>query len=99
MTLRALRGEPLPLYGDGLNVRDWIWVDDHCRGVVAALERGRPGRVYNFGGDAERTNLQVARTVLSLLDRGDELIRFVPDRPGHDRRYAIDHTRATRELG
>ena len=97
--LNATRGEPLPVYGDGLNVRDWIHVDDHCRGVVAALEGGRAGEVYNFGGGAERTNLQVVRAILALVGRGEELIEFVEDRPGHDRRYAVDHGKATRELG
>jgi dTDP-glucose 4,6-dehydratase len=99
MTLNALRGEPLPVYGDGLNVRDWIWTEDHCRGIVAALERGRAGEVYNFGGASERTNLQVVRAILELVGRDESLIRFVRDRPGHDRRYAIDHSKAGRELG
>lgn len=96
---RALEGLPLPLYGDGLNVRDWIHVHDHCRGLLAALDSGDAGRVYNFGGDAERTNLSVVRTILSLLGKPRSLIQFVEDRPGHDRRYAVDHSRATEELG
>ena len=95
----ALEGRSLPVYGDGLNVRDWIHVDDHCRGMIAALERGRAGRVYNLGGDAERTNLQVVRGILKLLDRGEALIEFVRDRAGHDRRYAVDSSRARAELG
>jgi dTDP-glucose 4,6-dehydratase len=95
----ALEDRSLPVYGDGLNVRDWIHVDDHCRGMLAALERGRAGRVYNFGGDAERTNLHVVRTILSLLGKDERLITFVPDRAGHDRRYAVDSTRARSELG
>ena len=95
----ALEDRSLPVYGDGLNVRDWIHVDDHCRGMLAALERGRAGRVYNFGGDAERTNLQVVRSILSSLGKDESLIQFVPDRAGHDRRYAVDSGRARAELG
>ena len=99
MTGRARRGEPLPVYGSGTNVRDWIHVEDHCRGVLLALENGRPGGVYNFGGDAERANLDVVRTILRLTGRDESLIRFVKDRPGHDLRYAMDHSLASRELG
>ena len=95
----ALEDGSLPVYGDGLNVRDWIHVDDHCRGMLAALERGRSGAVYNFGGDAERTNLQVVRRILEVLGKGEELIQFVRDRAGHDRRYAVDSSRARAELG
>ena len=93
-----LEGRGVPVYGDGLNVRDWIHVHDHCRGMMAALERGQAGRVYNFGADAERTNLQVVRGILAALGKGEDRIEFVRDRPGHDRRYAIDATRARREL-
>ena len=96
---RALRHEPLPLYGTGANVRDWIHVEDHCRGVLLALEKGRPGGVYNFGGASERTNLDVVRALLRLLDRPESLIRLVKDRPGHDLRYAMDFSLAGRELG
>lgn len=99
MTGRARRGEPLPVYGSGTNVRDGIHVEDHCRGVLLALEKGRPGGVYNFGGDAERANLDVVRTILRLTGRDESLIRFVKDRPGHDLRYAMDHSLASRELG
>ena len=99
MVRQAVAGQPLPVYGDGLNVRDWVHVDDHCEGLVAAAERGRPGGVYNFGGGAERTNLAVVRTILALLDRPESLIELVADRPGHDRRYGIDFSKATRELG
>ncbi|RMH13984.1 MAG: dTDP-glucose 4,6-dehydratase [Gemmatimonadetes bacterium] len=98
MITRALADEPLPVYGDGLNVRDWIHVEDHCRGIDAALRRGAAGRVYNFGGDAERTNLQVVRAILAALGKPESLIEFVTDRPGHDRRYAIDASRAAAEL-
>jgi len=99
MVTRALAGEPLPVYGDGLNVRDWIHVADHCAGLVAALERGGAGRVYNFGGDAERTNLQVVHAILDHLERPRDLIEFVTDRKGHDRRYGVDASRAKAELG
>lgn len=95
----AMKGKPLPVYGDGLNVRDWIHVEDFARGILATLERGRPGEIYNFGGNAERTNLQVVRRILDVLEASEDLITFVDDRPGHDRRYAMDHTKATRELG
>jgi len=98
MITRAMADEPLPVYGDGLYVRDWIHVSDHCRGLLAAAERGRAGRVYNFGGDAERTNLSVVRQILRMLGKPETLVEHVTDRPGHDRRYAIDHARATREL-
>ena len=99
MFSRAMADEPLPVYGDGLNVRDWIHVRDHCQGIMLALTKGRPGAVYNFGGAAERTNLQVVKAVLSTLGKPAELIRFVKDRPGHDRRYAIDFSLAATELG
>jgi dTDP-glucose 4,6-dehydratase len=99
MIANALEGRELPVYGDGKQVRDWIHVDDHCAGLLAALERGRPGEVYNLGGETELPNLEVVRTLLSILGRGEELIRFVADRPGHDRRYAIDCGKARRELG
>jgi dTDP-glucose 4,6-dehydratase len=98
MIANALRDEPLPVYGDGLQVRDWIHVDDHCRGLLAALDRGRPGEVYNLGGSAERENLVVARALLAALGKPESLLRFVEDRPGHDRRYAIAHSKARREL-
>ena len=105
--LQGLRGQPAPLYGDGLQVRDWLHVEDHVRGLVAVLERGAAGAVYNIGGNCEKTNLEVARTVLAAvaeLTGADpahmaRLIEFVPDRPGHDRRYAIDSSRIQQELG
>jgi dTDP-glucose 4,6-dehydratase len=99
MYTKAAADEPLPVYGDGLNVRDWIYVRDHCRGVDLALQSGRPGAIYNFGGDAEKTNLEVVGAVLQALGKPESLIRFVKDRPGHDRRYAMDYTLAERELG
>ena len=99
MITNALEDRPLPIYGDGCQTRDWIHVDDHCRGLLAALESGLPGEVYNFGGNAERTNLQVVDVILETLGKPRSLIRHVADRPGHDRRYAVDASRAARELG
>jgi len=105
---RALAGEPLPVYGDGRNVRDWLYVTDHCAAIRAVLGKGRPGETYNVGGDAERQNIEVVRTICDLLDqrrpREDGLpresqITFVADRPGHDRRYAIDASKLQGELG
>jgi dTDP-glucose 4,6-dehydratase len=98
MIANALRDLPLPVYGDGMNVRDWIHVEDHCRGLLAALEAGKPGRVYNFGASSERHNIDIVRQVLGLLGKPESLIRHVKDRPGHDRRYAIDSSRARDEL-
>jgi dTDP-glucose 4,6-dehydratase len=94
MITQALKDEPLPVYGDGLYVRDWIHVLDHCRGLLAAAEQGLAGRVYNFGGNAERTNLSVVREILEIVGKPESLIRHVTDRKGHDRRYAIDASRA-----
>ncbi len=99
MTLNALKGEPLPVYGDGLYVREWIHVSDHCSGIAAVLERGTPGGVYNIGSGAEMPNIELVRTILRLLDRPESLIRHVKDRPGHDRRYAIDSSKIRAELG
>jgi len=105
---KALAGEPLPVYGDGRNVRDWLFVLDHCAAIRSVLERGRVGEVYNVGGDAERENLEVVHRICDLLDARTpltdgparrDLIRFVPDRPGHDRRYAIDASKIRDELG
>jgi dTDP-glucose 4,6-dehydratase len=99
MILNALAGSALPIYGDGLYVRDWLHVEDHCAALEAVLERGRPGAIYNIGGDAERANLDVARQVLRLTGRPESLLARVADRPAHDRRYAIDASLAGRELG
>lgn len=108
MIMKALAEEPLPVYGDGRNVRDWLYVRDHCAAIECVLERGRVGEVYNVGGDAERENIAVVRSICQLLDqrrpradgrRYEELIRFVRDRPGHDRRYAIDASKLKRETG
>jgi dTDP-glucose 4,6-dehydratase len=95
----AVRDLPVPVYGDGLNVRDWIHVQDHCRGLLAALEGGRDGEVYNLGASSERRNLDILRQVLALVGKPDSLLEHVRDRPGHDRRYAIDAGKAERELG
>jgi dTDP-glucose 4,6-dehydratase len=116
MLLNALEGRPLPIYGDGGNVRDWLYVEDHCAGILLALGRGRAGEKYNIGGGNERTNLEIIDHLCGLLEElqpaaanpalraqgkstYSELKRFVPDRPGHDRRYAIDATKIRRELG
>src|SRR5437764_6526307 len=90
MITKAMRDEPLPVYGDGMNVRDWIHVQDHCAAVVAALFEGKPGAIYNFGGNSEMVNLDVAKRILKRLAKPESLISFVEDRLGHDRRYAID---------
>jgi len=95
----ALDDQPLPLYGDGLNVRDWIHVEDHCAAVLAVAERGEPGEVYNIGAGNEVSNLEITRTILAELGKPESLIRFVADRPGHDRRYAIDAAKIRDTLG
>jgi len=99
MIANALEGKPLPVYGDGRNVRDWLFVEDHCRAVDLVMRRGRPGAVYNIGGGNEMENIAIVRLLLELLERDEALITFVTDRPGHDRRYAIDATRLREELG
>jgi dTDP-glucose 4,6-dehydratase len=102
----CMDGKPIPIYGDGRNVRDWLFVRDHCRGIEAAMRRGTPGRHYNIGGDDERPNLEIVRAVCQAMDAAhpegaphDKLMSFVPDRPGHDWRYAMAIDRATAELG
>jgi dTDP-glucose 4,6-dehydratase len=121
MILHALQGKELPIYGDGMNVRDWLYVDDHCRGIDMVIGKGKPGECYNIGGNNEWHNIDIVKLVCSLVDEAfasnDELkkrfpecppaygkkteilIRFVKDRPGHDRRYAIDASKAAAELG
>jgi dTDP-glucose 4,6-dehydratase len=106
MILNAVAGKPLPVYGDGLNVRDWLYVGDHCAAVRVALRRGRPGETYNIGGNSERTNLEVVRALCALLDESRpggaphaRLITHVADRPGHDRRYAMNSGKIAAELG
>ena len=96
---RALDNKPVPVYGKGQNVRDWLYVEDHCRAIDLIIRRGREGEIYNIGGHNERTNLQVVKTVLKELNRPESLIQFVTDRPGHDRRYAIDPSTIHSELG
>jgi dTDP-glucose 4,6-dehydratase len=98
MIANALEDKPLPVYGDGQNVRDWIHVEDHCRGLLAALEQGKLGQVYNFGASSERRNIEIVKLVLELVGKSESPIQYVKDRPGHDRRYAIDASRACREL-
>ncbi|MBK8286183.1 MAG: dTDP-glucose 4,6-dehydratase [Ahniella sp.] len=108
MIQKALADQPLPVYGDGRNVRDWLYVGDHCAAIHAVLERGRPGEVYNVGGEAERENIAVVTSIIDLVDarrpradgsRRTDLITYVKDRPGHDRRYAIDAGKIRSELG
>jgi dTDP-glucose 4,6-dehydratase len=106
--LNALEGKPLPVYGDGQQIRDWLYVEDHCRAIRLVLAGGKPGEVYNIGGDCEQANLDVVRTICAVVDRlapdlphgpCESLIRFVADRPGHDRRYAIDASKIRTQLG
>jgi dTDP-glucose 4,6-dehydratase len=99
MLSNALEDQPLPIYGDGRQIRDWIHTDDHSRAVLAAIEKGRPGRIYNIGARSERYNIDVVREILRQLGKPESLIRHVTDRPGHDRRYGIDPGRTERELG
>jgi len=95
----ALEDRPIPVYGDGLHVRDWLFVEDHCRAIEAVMERGRAGEVYNVGGGNELPNIEMARLILRELKKPESLIQFVKDRPGHDRRYALDSSKLSRELG
>ncbi|MBL9080995.1 MAG: dTDP-glucose 4,6-dehydratase [Planctomycetales bacterium] len=106
--LNALEGKPLPVYGDGLQVRDWLYVDDHCHALRTVLAKGAPGETYNIGGNSERPNIEIVRTICAAINRlrpdlqhlpCENLIKYVQDRPGHDRRYAIDASKIRRELG
>ncbi len=107
MVLNAAQGKPLPLYGKGQNIRDWLYVEDHCHAIWTVIEKGKPGETYNVGGNAERTNLQVVEQILQAvaelthhdLAKLQDLITYVPDRPGHDFRYAIDTTKISTKLG
>jgi dTDP-glucose 4,6-dehydratase len=108
MILNALEGKPLPVYGDGRNVRDWLYVEDHCRAIRRVLEAGAPGQTYNIGGNSERANIDVVHAICDTVDRlrltlphapCRSLVTFVKDRPGHDRRYAIDTAKINRDLG
>ena len=107
MILNSLEGKPLPVYGDGRNVRDWLFVEDHCRALQMVLTAGRPGQTYNIGGDCERTNLEVVQAICKCVDQlspglrhapCDSLITYVKDRPGHDQRYAVDASKIRGEL-
>jgi len=95
----SLHNRKIPIYGDGQQIRDWLYVEDHCSALCSVLEHESPGEAYNIGGDAEKTNLQVVRMILSLAGRPESLIQFVADRPGHDRRYAMDYTKLNRHTG
>jgi dTDP-glucose 4,6-dehydratase len=95
----ALNNKQIPLYGDGLNIRDWLYVEDHCRAIYTVMNHGEAGEVYNIGGNNEKTNIDVIRTILHYLGKGEELISYVADRKGHDRRYAIDSTKVKKLLG
>src|SRR5260370_36612838 len=99
MIVNGLHGQPLPVYGEGANVRDWLNVTDHCPALLLALEKGRSGETYNIGGGAELPNIEIVKRILGLLDKSENLIHYVKDRPGHDRRSAIDPPSAQPELG
>lgn len=99
MISRALNDESLPIYGDGLNIRDWLYVEDHCSAIDLVIQQGKLGEVYNIGGNNERTNLHIVTTILKELGKPESLITYVADRPGHDRRYGIDPAKITNELG
>ncbi len=99
MIANALEDRPLPVYGDGMQVRDWLYVDDHCRGILAVLRKGREGEIYNIGGNRSLANLEVVRKVLELAGKSESLIQSVTDRPGHDRRYALSSEKVIRETG
>ena len=99
MINNAVQEKPLPVYGKGLNVRDWLYVRDHCRGILAILEKGKAGEVYNLGGHNEKTNIEIVKIILQELGKPETLITYVADRKGHDLRYAIDPSKANRELG
>ena len=99
MIAKTLNGEKLPVYGDGKNVRDWLYVDDHCSAIMEVLNKGRIGEVYNIGENNEWYNIDIVKLILKKLDKGEDMIQYVKDRPGHDRRYAIDSSKIMNELG
>ncbi|HEX5431630.1 MAG TPA: dTDP-glucose 4,6-dehydratase [Bryobacteraceae bacterium] len=99
MISNAIENKPLPIYGDGMQVRDWLYVDDHCRAILAVIERGRPGEIYNIGGSRALPNIEVVRKILAALGKPETLMQTVADRPGHDRRYALSSEKLARETG
>ena len=99
MISNALEDKPLPVYGDGQQIRDWLYVEDHCRAVLSVLERGDPGEIYNIGGNCSLANLEVIRRILKATKKPQSLITPVADRPGHDRRYALTNDKLTRQTG
>ncbi|HVN71602.1 MAG TPA: GDP-mannose 4,6-dehydratase, partial [Desulfomonilia bacterium] len=99
IVVNALNNKELPVYGDGKNVRDWIYVEDHCKGIVTVAEKGIQGEIYNLGGAAEKENIDIVHRILDHLGKPETLIRFVKDRPGHDFRYSMDYSKISRDLG
>lgn len=99
MIINALNDKPLPVYGDGMNVRDWIHVKDHCNAIDIIIHKGKVGEIYNIGGNNERTNIEIVKLILKELGKPESLIKFVTDRPGHDKRYAISNTKMETEFG
>jgi dTDP-glucose 4,6-dehydratase len=99
MISNAIADQSLPIYGDGMQVRDWLYVDDHCRAILAAIDRGRPGEVYNIGGSRSLANVEVVKMMLKILGKPESLMVTVKDRPGHDRRYALSSEKLMRETG
>ena len=99
MISNAMEDKPLPIYGDGMQIRDWLYVDDHCRGILSIVEKGRPGEVYNIGGNCSLPNVEVVKRILRTLGKPETLMKTVTDRPGHDRRYALTNAKLTRETG
>ena len=95
----ALEQKPVPVYGSGQNIQDWLYVEDHCRALESVIVKGRAGEIYNIGGGQEITNLELVGTILDLVGKPQNSVVFVPDRPGHDRRYALDASKIRRELG
>ncbi|MDI3478724.1 MAG: dTDP-glucose 4,6-dehydratase [Thermoanaerobacterium sp.] len=99
MIINAMNDKDLPVYGDGLNIRDWIYVEDHCRAIDMVIHHGTVGEIYNIGGNNEKTNIDIVKYILKEIGKPESLIKYVKDRPGHDRRYAIDSTKIQEELG
>ncbi|MGB9876117.1 MAG: dTDP-glucose 4,6-dehydratase, partial [bacterium] len=99
MITNLIEGKNVPVYGQGLNVRDWLFVEDNCQAIDLILEKGKPGEAYNIGGKCEKHNIEVVREVLKVMGKSEEMVEFVPDRPGHDFRYALDNTKIESELG